>query len=1052
MKRFLKELLVFILLAISAIAIFSCGANNVSKVHDPEKCSGVYETTNYPLRETSGAPTCQEVDHQVLVYCQSCDNLLEFFNINGEHVYEERVRYVAPTCESAGISETYEQCIYCDNVLGVISTATLPKTSHTAGSVKIENRTSATCGVPGKYDEVVYCRSCGTQMSRVTKTVSSLPHSPADPVIENNVNPTCSSQGSYDSVTRCSSCKTEISRETVITDALPHTPGSVIREDNSVPTCTEDGSYYEITKCSVCTSEISRSTVAIPARHELDVSGCIHCDLRFSEGLNFKLTTDRSAYEVSGIGTCIDEILVIPTSYNGLSVIGISKNAFEKSDIIGVVIFSNIRYIGESAFAGCKKLAEILNYSELKLTPSDSANGAIAENALSVETDVKTGSRLRYLNGFFFYDGESENVLVDCVLQDSMLELPDNFFGESYTIRDYAFKDDNHLIRVKIPECVTEIGSHAFSACNKLTEICNDSSAEINMDTVHVYSSNSGSSALIFLDGFIFFERGDELYLIGSESGVSTLTLPGKINGKTYKINSHAFYGSQINKINSFGAATEIGAYAFAECDSLESVTITDGLAMQIYAFKDCDNLRSVTSRSDVGMYAFYGCRSLCTITLYANVASGAFENCNNVETVFIGSGVKSIGARAFSSCAKLQISDLASWCSITFDDAAANPHKGGTVYISNVLLKDTLTIPSSVKTVTAYAFSGFTMLKKIVLSTETSTENNAFYGCTGVVSMTLGKLDVSLSNLLGSTPTNLKTVTVLSGDSLPSYAFANFTGITEITLPGTLRTINSYAFSNCTSLMKINIGSIADWCKVSISDTSKIYANDSTVLYVNGFSVVGALTIPTSVTEIGTGFRGYSNISAVTIPSSVTKMADGAFLGCTNLKKVTIPYAGTNASGSGSIPFAFERDAIETVIILGGSEIPSSYFASCTALKSVTLPSTIKTLNNYAFAYCTALSSITLPSGLEQIGTYAFNGCTALTSITIPSSVTKIQNRAFAGCNLSSVKFESKNNWSVQYGVAYTPVEINATDLSNGSTAAYYLTDKYLDYIWSKN
>ena len=26
------------------------------------------------------------------------------------------------------------------------------------------------------------------------------------------------------------------------------------------------------------------------------------------------------------------------------------------------------------------------------------------------------------------------------------------------------------------------------------------------------------------------------------------------------------------------------------------------------------------------------------------------------------------------------------------------------------------------------------------------------------------------------------------------------------------------------------------------------------------------------------------------------------------------------------------------------------------------------------------------------------------------------------------------------------------AADLSESSTAAYYLTDKYLDYIWSKN
>lgn len=72
---------------------------------------------------------------------------------------------------------------------------------------------------------------------------------------------------------------------------------------------------------------------------------------------------------------------------------------------------------------------------------------------------------------------------------------------------------------------------------------------------------------------------------------------------------------------------------------------------------------------------------------------------------------------------------------------------------------------------------------------------------------------------------------------------------------------------------------------------------------------------------------------------------------------------------------------------------------------QSVTIPETIKVIDQHAFWHCTDLVSVTIPEGVTEIGYSAFQGCTALTSVTIPEGVTEIGYSAFQGCaTLTSV------------------------------------------------
>lgn len=83
-----------------------------------------------------------------------------------------------------------------------------------------------------------------------------------------------------------------------------------------------------------------------------------------------------------------------------------------------------------------------------------------------------------------------------------------------------------------------------------------------------------------------------------------------------------------------------------------------------------------------------------------------------------------------------------------------------------------------------------------------------------------------------------------------------------------------------------------------------------------------------------------------------------------------------------------------------GITSIASNSFAGLSSVKSITIPSTVTTIDNYAFKNCTGLESIQLPSGLTTLGVGVFSGCSSLKSITIPAGVTVLPDSAFEGCS----------------------------------------------------
>ena len=66
---------------------------------------------------------------------------------------------------------------------------------------------------------------------------------------------------------------------------------------------------------------------------------------------------------------------------------------------------------------------------------------------------------------------------------------------------------------------------------------------------------------------------------------------------------------------------------------------------------------------------------------------------------------------------------------------------------------------------------------------------------------------------------------------------------------------------------------------------------------------------------------------------------------------------------------------------------IGRAVFEGCTGLTSMTFPASVTKIDHYAFWNCSNLSSVTLPEKLEELNGCAFGG-TALTSVTIPATL----------------------------------------------------------------
>ncbi len=143
---------------------------------------------------------------------------------------------------------------------------------------------------------------------------------------------------------------------------------------------------------------------------------------------------------------------------------------------------------------------------------------------------------------------------------------------------------------------------------------------------------------------------------------------------------------------------------------------------------------------------------------------------------------------------------------------------------------------------------------------------------------------------------------------------------------------------------------------------------------------------------------RGNTTLEKVVYAEGLTEIDSNAFYGCTALREITIPNSLESIGER-----AFEGCTSLETLDLSNTKLTSigAYpFGSCTALTSLTLPNTLKDIPHGLVHGCTNLQTITLPTQLEAIGNYAFQNCENLTSLTLPATLKSVGGYSFSGCS----------------------------------------------------
>lgn len=617
------------------------------------------------------------------------------------------------------------------------------------------------------------------------------------------------------------------------------------------------------------------------------------------------------------------------------------------------------------------------------------------------------------------------------------------------TIGDRAFMNCTKLTAVTLPARLSAISLSRFNFKDGTLDTANVTDAFFKCKSLETILVAKGkNSAFLSEDGVLVASDGTLLYCPVAKS-VDTYEFPSGVT----RIAAGAFFGSTISgDLVIPGRITSVGDFAFSKCDSLRSVTFTEGLSdvtVGMYAFSD-SGISNITfgegSRvCTLGEGAFYGCdkigydsryqpemRNITIPATMTAIGDKAFSGCGEfILTIESGDKLLTLGNAVFENCElesltlpKNVMAGVDFFNGLAVREINVDPANDNFMSIDGVLFTkkagsdsvapETLLIYPSIKSDEYYTIpDGVTAIAAGAFA-----DNHTLLEVTVPASVTLiGDRAFAYSYL--------NTVNFVEGGTealtVGAEAFRN-SGIVRIAFPERAKTLGQYALANTSKLSELTLGGLV---------TIKAHALDSCGSY---WSAISNVTIPASVKIIDEYAFSGANISELSVAegSQLETIGAYAFYG-SSFSSFHVPATVTSiGSGAfynnhylGSLTFA-EGDAdlvigIPTVDEYGNVQ-SDPIIDRFSYVSEIHLPGRLTVIGNSAFSGCYGLETVTFghysdednftESRLIKIGENAFRS-SGVTEITIPASVHNtdeygiaIGNCAFQFSELTDVTF----------------------------------------------
>ena len=798
----------------------------------------------------------------------------------------------------------------------------------------------------------------------------------------------------------------------------------------TIPDSVKTIESYAFSNCSVATEVTIGAGVETIGSYTF--SGCsklsaitIPDSVKSIESSAFSYCSDLNSITVSpnnkiyndgvGCNVIITNDTLIAGSNNSIipqHIKTIDKYAFRGRKMSSITIPDSVETIGDYAFNDCRKL------SAITIPDSVETIGDYAFQYCSVATELTIGSSVETIGSYAF--GNCSGV-TSVTIPDSVRSIGSHAFsycssitsvtipGTVKVIGDYAFRGCGSLTSLTIHEGVEEIGYQSFDGCKGVTELILPTTitrlGSVPDGVKKLYSYATTAPTLEYYS-FRSTKYGTFYYPKNSDYSIWFTDSYGPV-----KFNWVGFVLDDTEIDMTLNGYDIVCAY---------NITNTTG------ATKIINNLTDVTEMeidgvvvSPVSAYTFTTLGNHVVKYKASAVSQFMFDNVKSMYACKIAEGFTEIGKYAFNFCQGLErLPELPSTITsieryafanlyVIEDDVVVLPenleyigeYAFNNTYIKRVIMK------SNLLSVGSYAFNSDTYLSEVVFQDSPATiQSNAFEGCTNITSLILSdnivKVDATAfqdSKLLpaidgviyvnnvaiNNNITDYTDLNLIAGtESIGNSAFTKCIKLTSVNIPDSVKTIEKYAFSDCSGATEVTIGAGVE-----------TFGEDA----FYGCTNLSAITIPDSVKSIGSyAFSRCSGATELTIGSNVETIGTYAFNYCNKLSAITIPdsvktletYAFNNCSG-----------ATELTIGAGLETIGTYAFSGCSKLSAITIPDTVKTIGGYAFVRCSGATELTIGASVESIEGYAFSGCSSITSITIPDSVKYIGSYAFSGC-----------------------------------------------------